>query len=169
MHSIRQFFARSDSLDHEVLRPLSHIRSNWELQLDQTDGRYLEEAQSFAKLLNGLVDELVSVTPTSQYHDSEDRLARYVQQRLSWGIKKKGREWVNANGKRLSRHDYLALLEQGGYKLLGTTILVEAAAGRVQAAISRGQKHFDVMERSHRIILGGVLGAILYHKGSYEG
>lgn len=46
--------------------------------------------------------------------------------------------------------------------------LVEATAGRIKAAIDRGQNHFDDMERSHQVILAGVLVAILYHRESHE-
>jgi len=64
--------------------------------------------------------------------------------------------------------DYLALLEQGAFDIQGIRNLVLAASGRVHAAIQRGQMHFDDMERSHRIILAGVLGAILYHREPFE-
>jgi len=47
--------------------------------------------------------------------------------------------------------------------------MVLAAAGRVHAAIQNGQMHFDEMERSHQVILAGVLAAILYHREPYEG
>jgi hypothetical protein len=54
------FFAASDFMEHEVLRPLSHIRGNWELIVDQESGRYMDEEDSFAWLFNHLIDELAS-------------------------------------------------------------------------------------------------------------
>jgi hypothetical protein len=45
---------------------------------------------------------------------------------------------------------------------------VQAAAGRIHAAIDRGQLHFDDMEWSHQVILAGVLAAILYHREPQE-
>ena len=41
--AIRSFFAWSDRLDHDVLRPLSHVRANWELWWDATSQRYETE------------------------------------------------------------------------------------------------------------------------------
>ena len=42
------FFAASDVMEHGVLRPLSHIRGNWELIVDQETGRYMDELDSFS-------------------------------------------------------------------------------------------------------------------------
>ena len=165
---IRQFFESSDFMEHEVLRPLSHIRANWELQIDPKTGRYLEEEDSFAALFNYLIDELATTQPPLRYHDNEDRLGEHVQVHLNWKIKKAGNSWVNQDGTRLHPSDYLALLEQGGFDNKGVRNLVLAASGRIQAAIQRGQMHFDDMERSHQVILAGVLAAILYHREPYE-
>jgi hypothetical protein len=169
MNPIRHFFEASDFVDHEVLRPLSHIRPNWELAIDPATGRYVDEEGSFAWLLSHLIDELASAIPPTRYHDTEDRLGEYVQSSLNWNIRKKGGTWVNADGRRLHPSDYLALLEQGAFKKDSDADLVEAAAGRMQAAITRGQTHFDEMERSHQVIFAGVLAAILYHREPHEG
>lgn len=168
MNKKRQFFEGSEFVDHEVLRPLSHIRSNWELVVDPATGRYVDEEDCFAELLNFLIDELALARPPTRYHDTEDRLGEYVQRSLNWKISKQGRIWVNADGRRLHPSDYLALLEQGAFEKDGEAALVEAAAGRMQAAIARGQTHFDEMERSHQIVFGGVLAAILYHREPHE-
>lgn len=168
MNIIRQFFESSDFIEREVLRPLSHIRACWELQIDLKTGRYLEEEDSFAALLNSLIDELATTQPPSRYHDNEDRLGEYVQKHLNWGIKKSGNTWVNQDGKRLHPSDYLALLQQGGFDKNGMGNLVLAASGRVHAAIQRSQMHFDDMERSHQVVLAGVLATILYHREPYE-
>ncbi len=151
-----------------MLRPLSHIRGNWELQIDPETGRYLEEEDSFAALFNALIDELASTQPSLRYHDNEDRLGEHVQKHLNWKIRKPGSTWVNQDGSRLHHSDYLALLEQGGFDIHGVRNLVLAASGRVHAAIQRGQMHFDDMERSHQVVLAGVLAAILYHREPYE-
>jgi len=103
-----------------------------------------------------------------RYHDSEDRLGEYVQECLNWAIWKQGDAWVNADGSRLHPSDYLALMEQGAFKTSGVTELLEAVSGRIHAAIARGQTHFDDMERSHQVILAGVLAAILYHRESED-
>lgn len=166
--NIRQFFEPSDFMEHEVLRPLSHIQANWELQIDPKTGRYLEEEGSFAALFNSLIDELATTQPPLRYHDNEDRLAEHVQEHLNWKIKKLGSTWVKQDGTRLHPSDYLSLLEQGGFDNMGVRNLVLAASGRVHAAILRGQVHFDDMERSHQVILAGVLAAILYHREPYE-
>jgi hypothetical protein len=168
MNNIRNFFKPSEFMEHEVLRPLSHLRANWDLYIDSESGRYLEEDDSFAALFNALIDELAVTQPPLRYHDNEDRLGEYVQKNLNWKIKKSGSTWVNQDGSRLHPSDYLALLEQGAIDAQGIRNLVLASSGRVHAAIQRDQIHFDDMERSHRIILAGVLGAILYHREPYE-
>ena len=168
VNNIREFFEPGDYMEHEVLRPLSHIRANWELQIDSESGRYLEEEDSFAALFNALIDELATTQPPLRYHDNEDRLGEHVQKHLNWKIRKAGSTWVNQEGSRLHPSDYLALLEQGGFDHDGIPNLVLAASGRIQAALERGQYHFDDMERSHQVILAGVLGAILYHREPYE-
>jgi len=162
------FFAPSDFMEHEVFRLLSHIRGNWDLQVDPKTGRYMNEEDSFGWLFNLLVDDLASAKPPSRYHDNEDRLGEYVQKNLNWGIRKQGKAWVNADGSRLNHNDYLAVMEQGGFDLSGIPDLLEAASGRIHAAIARGQDHFDEMEQSHKVILAGVLAAILYHLDAHE-
>ena len=162
------FFAASDFMEHEVLRPLSHIRGNWELIVDQETGCYMDEEDSFAWLFNYLIGELAASNSPARYHDSEDRLGEDVQRSLNWNIRNENGVWVNAEGNRLHPSDYLAMLEQGGFKTGGDRDLVDAAAGRIRAAINHGQKHFDDMERGHQVILAGVLAAILYHRESHE-
>jgi len=162
------FFAVSDFIEHEVLRPLSHIRGNWELIFDHETGRYMDEEDSFAWLFNHLIDELAAANPPARYHDSEDRLGEYVQRSLNWNIRKENGIWVNVEGNRLHPSNYLDMLEKGGFKTGGDRDLVDAASGRIRAAIKNGQKHFDDMERSHQVILAGVLAVILFHRDSHE-
>src|SRR5580692_731710 len=71
---IRQFFAWSDWLDHEVLRPLSHIRSNWEASWDSVNRCYESENDSFATELNILIGDLTTTAAPDRYHDNEDIL-----------------------------------------------------------------------------------------------
>lgn len=165
---IRDFFQASDFLAHEVLKPLSHIRDSWDLYIDSDTSKYEVEEGTFAWLFNHLINELSRSSPPAKYHDSEDRLAEHVQKNLNWKIKKQGDTWVNESGKRLAPIDYLVTLEQGGFHLEGIQDLLNAAAGRVMAAIHHGQPHFDEMERGHQVILAGVLTAILYHWEPYE-
>jgi len=168
MNKIRRFFEASDFITHEVLRPLSHIRGNWDLIVDQATGRYMDEEGSFAWLFNHLIDELEQAHPPARYHDSEDRLGEEVRRRLNWDIAKCNGKWINRDVRRLHPSDYLAMLEQGAFRTGGIGELVQAAAGRIHAAIDRGQLHFDDMEWSHQVILAGVLAAILYHREPQE-
>jgi hypothetical protein len=155
---MKSFFAHSDSdsLDREVLRPLSHIRGNWELHWDHSTHRYVEEDDSYAKRLNELIAELDTATPPARYHDNEDRLAEYVRATLKWPIRKEGARWVGA--------DYESIIEQGGFDDVDQKDLLLAAAGRIRAAQARGQDHYDRMEKSHRRLLAAVLSVILYHR-----
>ncbi len=164
MTTVKDFFAWSDWVDYQVLRPLSHIRANWEITWDHDTREYRPEDDSFAELLNELVDELDTCDPPSRYHDNEDVLGEYVQRRLNWGVKQFGRSWVGSDGSRLKPNDYIVLLQQGAFDDEEQADLVRAAAGRIQAAIVRGQTHFDQMEESHQYMLAGVLASILYHR-----
>lgn len=140
------FFKARDFMEHEVFRPLSHIRGNWELIADQNTGRYMDEDGSFAWLFNHHTDRLAAANSPAKYHDSEDRLGEHVQQGLNWNIREKRGVRVNVKGNTLQPSDYLAILEQGGFKTGSDNDLVEAAAGLVRAAINHGQKHFYGME-----------------------
>ena len=143
-------------MDYEILRPLSHIRPNWELTWDAEKQQYHEEEKSYAKQLNMLIEELHNTSPPSRYHDNEDRLAEYVLDKLRWPIRKERGRWVGA--------DYYSIIEQGGFGDLDEKDLVLAAAGRIKAACIRGQEHYDQMEESHRRMLAAVLSVILYHR-----
>lgn len=166
MTTVKDFFAWSDWIDHEVLRPLSHIRANWELTWNPDTREYCPEDDSFAELLNQLVDQLDGCDPPSRYHDNEDVLGEYVQRKLNWGVKKAGRSWIASDGRRLCPTTMSSFLQQGAFDDDGQVNLVRAAAGRIQAAIVRGQTHFDQMEQSHQYLLAGVLASILYHRAS---
>ena len=125
---MNSFFSNSEWLDREALRPLSHCHPNWELTWDHEQNKYEEEQGSFAKQLNLLIQELESTAPPSNYHAHEDRLAEATQKSLNWNIKKDGRRWVG--------EEYAAILEQGGFHDTNEHDLVQAAAGRVRAAIN---------------------------------
>jgi hypothetical protein len=164
--TVKDFFAWSEWVDHEVPRPLSHIRANWEITWDHNTRSYRPEDDSFAELLNQLIGELDACDPPSRYHDNEDVLGECVQRKLNWGIKKVGRSWVGFDGRRLRPGDYIVMLQQGAFDDEEQANLVQAAAGRIQAAIMRGQTHFDQLEQSHQYMLAGVLASILYHRAS---
>jgi len=153
---IKDFFANSELLDYLALRPLSHINGNWELIWDNEKEEYEREEDSFAGKLNDLILELARTIPPTKYHDNEDKLAEYVKEHLNWSVNKVGNRWEG--------EDYEVILEQGGFHDINESELVKAATGRIQAALDRGQFHFDDMEESHRKILAGVLCAILYHR-----
>lgn len=156
--AVKAFFASSnDVLDHQVLRPLSHIASNWELTWNDDTQEYEAEDDSFATALNHMIADIAQTVPPRKYHDNEDRLAEYVVAKLRWPIRKVGRQWVGA--------EYDSILEQGGFDDIDQEDLLLAAAGRIHAALDREQTHFDDMEESHRRMLGAVLSIILYHRG----
>jgi hypothetical protein len=153
---IRGFFAWSEWLDYMVLRPLSHIASNWETRWDHDEKRYRPEAFSFANNLN-VVIELVAACPRPlKYHEHEDLLAEQVVIQLKWPIQKKGGRWIGA--------DYPSILEQGAFNDLDQQSLITAAAGRVHTALDHGQKHFDDMEDGHLHILAALISIIIYHR-----
>lgn len=155
--SIRSFFSPGHWLDYMVTRPLDHIRHNWELIWNTDEERYEHEESSFAGLLNELIEELATAKPPIRYHDNEDRLAEYVRDGpLRWPIAKVGSRWVGA--------DYRVILEQGAFSDADQRDLVLASAGRIWAAIKRGQTHFDDMEDSHQRMLATVLSIILYRR-----
>jgi len=156
-HPVEAFFRNSELLDYLVLKPLFHMQPNWELGWDDEKECYVVEEDSFAGLLNCLVNDLAIATPPHRYHDNEDRLAEYVKAELGWEIRKAGNRWIGA--------DYGSILEQGGFDDVNQKDLLQAAAGRIQAALDRRQMHFDEMEESHRQMLGAVLSIILYHRG----
>ena len=156
------FFAWSDCvLDHLVLRPLSHITTNWELTWNPNSQSYEPEEDSFASILNETINDISKAKAPDRYHDSEDRLAEYVIEHLGWPIRKEGGRWVGA--------DYEAILEQGGFHDVDQIDLIRAAAGRVHAALDRSQRHFDEMEESHRRMLAAVLTIIVFHRGNEVG
>lgn len=148
------FFNNSDLLDHFVLRPLAHIQYNWELTWDGE--RYEPEEDSYADSLNSLINDLGKLSPPSNYHDNEDRIAEYAKADLQWNIYKSGNHWHGAK--------YDQILEVGGLSDIDQTDLMLAAVGRINAAIDRNQSHFDEMEESHREILAAVMTIILYYR-----
>lgn len=54
---IFNFFYNSESVLDYVLKPLQHIRSNWDVIWDYDNDRYIEE-QSFGAEVNELINEL---------------------------------------------------------------------------------------------------------------
>lgn len=151
-----EFFSWSDLLDHMVNRELSHIRGNWEMSWDHVESQYEPEEDSYAAILNSLFKKMSELDPPRKYHDNEDRLAEYLQRNTQWNIHKVNSRWVGA--------PYEIILEQGGFSDIDQMQLMLAAAGRVRAAIDRGQLHFDDMEESHRYMLAIVIIIILYHR-----
>lgn len=151
--AVWQFFGWSDALDHDVLRPLSHIHMNWELTWDGS--KYEPEEDSYAAHMNALIDLIATTTPPVSYHEHEDIVATYLAKRDPSIYKERGR-WLGT--------EYVAILERGGFEDIDQEDLIKAATGRVHAAIKRGQATYDDMEDGHRIMLAGVLTVILYHR-----
>lgn len=153
---IEDFFYNSAFLDIYVLKPLSHIRENWDLSWDPDVKRYIIEEDSFGKEINELITELEITPHPEDYHKNEDILAEYIVEKLNWDIVKIKNRWTNA--------DYKGILEQGGFGDIHEKNLVLAVAGRISTAIKFGQNHFDKMEEGHSIILSNIMSIILYHR-----
>jgi hypothetical protein len=160
VESVKAFFAWSDMLDHDVLRPLAHIKGGWEITWDHARQQYQPEEGSFAKHLNILIDDIALTTISPRYHDNEDVVASYVASKPGSNIRKENGRWVGAQ--------YGSILEQGGFDDIDQGQLLTAAIGRVAAAIEHGQAHYDQMEQGHRLMLADILTIILYHRSNYE-
>lgn len=155
-----EFLGNSDWLDHETTHKLDHIFPNWELTWDFERERYVEEPDSFAALVNALIDELEAIGTTLSYHQNEDALAEYVRDVLHEPVTKQGNRWL-LDG---SADRYDELLERGGLGDVGQRMLVAAIAGRIQAAISHGQNHFEEMEQRHQRILAWAITSVLFYR-----
>lgn len=156
----RAFFAKCQMLDYLALRPLAHMRSNWEITWDASAGRYRVEDDSLAHELNVLIEDIATCEPPASYHEHEDCLAERCRDKMNWPISKVGNRWVGVQ-------DYHAILENGAIPYYDQDDLVLASAGRMKAAMQRGQMHFDRMEKSHRYMLGGVMAIILYWRADH--
>jgi hypothetical protein len=153
---MEDFFFKSSFLDMFVLKPLSHIRGNWDLSWDDKTKRYIVEEDSFGFEINNLITELEKTKPPKNYHENEDLLAEYVAERFNWGIQKIKNRWTNA--------EYKIILEQGGFGDIDEKNLVLGASGRIHTAMKFGQDNFDEMEEGHMIMLANILSIILYHR-----
>ncbi|UVO55290.1 hypothetical protein [Sphingomonas sp. SUN039] len=158
--TVRDFFAWSDLLDHDVLHPLAHIKGNWEATWDHTTRRYESEEGSFAKSLNLMIDDIADTAISPRYHDNEDVVARYLASQPGSKIAKVGGRWVG--------EEYGWTLEQGGFYDIDQGELLTSAIGRVAAALKRDQTHYDMMETGHRMMLADILTIILYHRSNCE-
>jgi flagellar hook-basal body complex protein FliE len=158
--AVRAFFARSDLIDHDVLRPLAHAKGTWEISWDCQTQRYEHEQDSFAKYLNVLIDDIADTAISAHYHDNEDVVANYLASKPESKIEKKAGRWIGAS--------YGWILEQGGFDDIDQGELLTSAIGRVAAALERGQMTYDEMEQGHRLMLADVLTIILYHRSNYE-
>lgn len=152
----KEFFGGNELFDYLCLRPLSHINGNWDVSWDFDREEYVSEENSYADQVNCLLAELEDLVPPKEYHENEDCLAFYVIESLGWDLHKKGKRWVGV--------DYRYILERGGFRDIDQKNLVLAAAGRIKAAVDRGQKSFDDMEVSHQNMLAAVISIILYHR-----
>ena len=139
-----------------VHRPISHIRSNWELTVGSGDFYFEYEDDSFAKELSELIDELEQTEVPQRYHDNEDTLAEYVQEKFNSEISKVGNRWVG--------EDYQIILQDAGLFDIDEQNLVQSAKGRIIAAKKFNQNHYDDMEQGHRKMLAVILTLIIYHR-----
>lgn len=158
--TVKNFFGWSDLLDHDVVRPLWHIKANWELTWDHSAKQYEPEEDSFAKQLNQMIDDIADTAISSSYHENEDVIANHLASRPGSKIVKKNGRWIGA--------DYGFILEQGAFDDINQAELLTSAIGRISAAIEFNQLHYDDMEQGHRLMLADILTIILYHRSSYE-
>ncbi len=93
MTPIEKFFFKSQFLDILVLKPLEHIRGNWDLTYDGEENFFIPEENSFAEEINQLLIDLNNSVPPISYHNNEDCLAEYVKTNLKWNINKVGQKW----------------------------------------------------------------------------
>lgn len=93
--------------------------------------------------------------PLKNNHKHEDNVAFFQSKNWDY-IKKNGRFWEG--------EEYSSILEQGSFNVQGEEELVLAAAGRIKAALSRGQYNLDEMEENHKRMLCCILSIILYQK-----
>ena len=149
------FFTNSEDVLDYVLKPLAHIRGTWDVIWDYDNEKYLEEEDSFGAEINTLIDEISITSPPKNYHKHEDKVAFFQSETWDF-IKKNGHFWEGA--------EYSSILEQGSFKDHGQEALVLSAAGRIKAAIDRGQEHIDEMEEGHKKILCVILSIILYQR-----
>ncbi len=144
-----------------VTRPLSHVRSNWELTENKSGTGFRREEDSYAEPLNQLFAELDELTPPEKYHANEDKLALYLVKKCSWNIVKDGNKWRMTNGEKI---DYALLIEQGcSGRSENVQEMKYALVGRMVAAQDRGQHRFDQMEKHHRKIFAAAISVVLFH------
>ena len=152
------FVKKNELFDYMITRPLDHILPNWELLWDDNTNRFRVEEDSFAGKVNELLEELLSIPTSDNYHANEDILAEYVKTHLNWDIAKVHGRWISC--------DYRAVINQGSFGDEDQTNLLAAAKGRIAAAIEHGQSKFDDMEYGHQRILAMVLATILYQRSN---
>jgi hypothetical protein len=153
---MEDFFKDCALLDRMVLKPLQHIEPEWELTWDEFGNEYVPEEHNLAQELNNLISELKLIRLPDSYHVHEDIIIEYFNESNGLQFEKQNGRW--------NYSDYASLLEQAGFFDINETHLINALAGRIQAAIDRGQTNFDDMESTHRKILGWVISIILYHR-----
>ncbi len=159
-YQVKTFFDNSEYLLELSLIQLEHIRSNWDLYWDDSNMRYSEEEDSFAKELNELIIDIASAEPPKHYHDNEDILVGFYNQNCQDKAYKEGNLWKGEG--------YKTILEQGGFEDYQQADMVQAAAGRVKAALDRSQYNIDSMEKGHRQILCDIIANILYHRHGFD-
>lgn len=157
-NEIRDFFYNSEQLDYMVLRPLSHLNGDWELLWDEQNERYEQDGNTFANLLNELIEEIAKTTPPKNYHHYEDSLIELAKKKLNWNIQKDAGRWTVK--------DYRAPLVEGAYFDFKQEKLIQAASGRIQAAIARGQTEYDTMDNGHQFILSVVMSIIVFQRAT---
>lgn len=153
---MRDFFENSDFLDIMVLKPLSHIRPDWELSWYGSIDEYKPSVDSFAYELQQLIYEIEACVAPDDYHLHEDIVIKSTPQEFNEEVYKQGRLWIGQS--------YQILLQNGGLFDDDAKNLVMATAGRIAVAKRHGQLHFDQMDFSHQKILAIIMALVLYHR-----
>lgn len=163
--AVLYFFRRSSFLDHAVLRPLSHVSPDWELQSDGDDDHYLEEDGSLAAHLNVLIENIANSSPVLDYHSHENELASGYQEVSSGEIYLEGNLWLDRKTGRPIEKDMVGhMIEQSTAGWDDLPELVLAAAGRVAAALRFGISHFDDLDSGHMQMLAVIMTDIIFRR-----
>lgn len=164
--SILGFFYRSDRLDYTTLRPLSHVRSNWELVGSESgDPLFEEEEDSYAENLNVLIDEIAAASPSYDYHKLENQIAADYTDAINGRYFLKGTLWHDKQtGQPIQKDDVGHMMEQASSGSDDVPGLVLAAAGRIATAMSYSVGNFDDLDRGHMEMLAIDLMTILFRR-----
>ena len=156
-----EFFYKSELLDYEILRGLSHILPNWEIRWNDNTKFIIIEEDSFWNELNKLFHELDVIFKSNKYieedyHKYEDILADYVKDNLNWNIDKINWLWNWA--------DYRSIIEYWWFKDLNQEYLILSLYWRIQKSKFYGIYRYDDLDNWHRKMIANLISVIIYQR-----